>query len=266
MADGIIPSTQGFWVRATSTSASITIPQSQRMFSDQAFYKGGALAVNESIRLRVDGNNDFDVLMIQFIPGSTDGYDAMFDLEKRWGYDEAPQLYAIMDETEYLSVNALPAIEENMVIPLGFKVGMEGTYKIVSAEFANFREDQEVILEDLQTNSFTRIVLDSEYEFSASPIDKEHRFNLHFKSSSLEPDDDGLQAVRIYSSEQTVYIQTPDNIPAEVTIFDIMGREVAREQTNGDTIFKINLTTKSGYYLVQVKTNDQFITKKVFIK
>ncbi len=87
MADGIIPSTQGFWVRATAAGASVTIPQSERMFSDQDFYKDDAVTINESLRLRVDGNNDFDVCLIQFIPGSTAGYDGSYDLEKRWGDD-----------------------------------------------------------------------------------------------------------------------------------------------------------------------------------
>ncbi|MEZ5195817.1 MAG: hypothetical protein R2764_05305 [Bacteroidales bacterium] len=49
MADGIIPSTQGFWVRATSASAALTIPQSERMHSNQAFYKDSSLIEIEQV-------------------------------------------------------------------------------------------------------------------------------------------------------------------------------------------------------------------------
>ncbi len=193
MADGIIPSTQGFWVRATAAGASVTIPQSQRMFSDQDFYKDAAATINESLRLRVDGNNDYDVCLIQFIPGSTAGYDASYDLEKRWGADLAPQLYAITGDNEYYSVNALPEITENMIIPLGFEVGFETEYVITPAEFSNFKNGMTVILEDIQTNTFTELTLNSTYSFSASPLDENHRFNLHFKTSAFGTDENSEQ-------------------------------------------------------------------------
>jgi len=266
MADGIIPSTQGFWVRATAAGASLTIPQSERMFSDQDFYKDAAATINESLRLRVDGNNDFDVCLIQFIPGSTAGYDASYDLEKRWGDDVAPQLYAITGDDEYYSVNALPEITENMIIPLGFQVGFEAEYVITPAEFSNFKNGMTVILEDIQTNTFTELTLNSTYSFSASPLDENHRFNLHFKTSSFGTVENPELGIHVYSSEKIVYVQTPEYTIADVAIYDMMGREVAREKTHGDIISKIKLNSETGYYLVKVQTNDQFITSKVFIK
>ncbi len=266
MANGIIPSTQGFWVRATSASASVTIPQSQRTFSDQAFYKDAAVTVNESIRLKIEGNNDYDAVLIQFIPGATEGFDPQFDLEKRWGYDEAPQLWAITADLEYFSVNALPELTDDRVIPLGFKVGLEDSYVITAVELENFTNGMTVVLEDIKTNTFTELSLNADYRFDASPIDEQHRFNLHFKSSAFDANQSDGDLIKIYSSENIVYIQTPELSAADIVIYDITGREITRVKTNGDTITRITLNSGTGYYLVRVQTNDQFSTRKVFIK
>ncbi len=178
----------------------------------------------------------------------------------------APQLYAITGDNEYYSVNALPEITENMIIPLGFEVGFETEYVITPAEFENFKDGMTVILEDIQTNTFTEITSNSSYSFNASPLDENHRFNLHFKTSSFGTDENPELSINVYSSEKIVYVQTPENTAAEVAIFDMMGREVAREKTHGDIISKIKLNSETGYYLVKVQTDDQFITRKVFIK
>ncbi len=266
MANGIIPSTQGFWVRATSASASVTIPQSQRMFSDQAFYKDAEVMVNESIRLRVDGNDDYDAVLVQFIPGSTEGYDPVFDLEKRWGYDEAPQLFTIMGEYEYLSVNALPEITENLIVPIGLKVGAEGEYTITSSEFKNFKAGVSVTLEDMLTNTFTNLTLNEGYTFTASPMDANHRFNLHFKSAAFGSEENGSYGINVYSADNTIYVQIPEYTVADVTIYDLMGREIFRDETIGDSMSKIQIETETGYYIVKVRTNEASVAKKVFLK
>ena len=85
MPDGTLGPTQGFWVRATSDLANMTIENSQRMHNNQPIYKESLIDIEQSIRLRIDGNNDFDVVLIQFAEGATAGFDESFDLEKRWG-------------------------------------------------------------------------------------------------------------------------------------------------------------------------------------
>ena len=266
MADGIIPSTQGFWVRTTSASATLTIPESERMFSDQGFYKDAAVAINESFRLKIEGNNDYDVLLVQFIKGATPGFDAQFDLEKRWGSDEAPQLYAIIGEDDYFSANALPKTEEGMIIPVGFRVATEDKYTISLEELKNMKEGMTVILEDIQTNTFTVMSTNSVYSFMASPLDKNHRFNIHLKSKALGNEEIGESLLSVYASDHSIYVQTPDFTLADVMVFDMTGREIIREKTYGDGITKFDLQTETGYYLVKVQTNDQLITRKVFIK
>jgi len=270
MANGIIPSTQGFWVRATSASASLTIPQSERKYSSQSFYKGSGIEMNETIRLRVDGNDDSDAVLLQFIPGATSGYDPMFDLEKRWGYTESPQIYAIINEDELFSVSVLPKLHHDLIIPIGFEVGVEGSFSLSATELSLSNSitasEMQVVLEDLMENTLTVLTLKDVYQFEATPSDKKHRFNLHFKNSKTDVNDITNAGVNIYSNENIVYVQIPEISNGDIVIYDMMGREVARKHSTGETITRIEVNAGTGYYVVKAQTGDQFVTEKVFIK
>jgi len=266
MAEGIIPSTQGFWVRATSVSASLTIPQSERKRSAQSFYKGTGIEMNETIRLRVDGNDDQDAVLLQFTPKATDGYDPMFDLEKRWGYTESPQIYAIIKEEGKLSVSALPKLHDDLIIPLGFEVGVSGSYSLTLTELLNMAEGKLIVLEDLLKNTLTVLNLKDAYLFEASPSDINHRFNLHFKETKTDVSQITMPEVNIYSNENIVYVQIPEGGHGDIVVYDMMGREVASKRSSGESITTIEVNAGTGYYVVKAQTGNQFVTEKVFIK
>ena len=227
MADGIIPSTQGFWVRATSASASLTIPQSERAYSNQSFYKGSGAEINETIRLLVEGNEDQDALLLQFTQEATSGYDPLFDLEKRWGYAESPQIYAINGD-ELFSVSVMPKLHLDLIIPIGFEVGTEGIFDLTVPQLENISENVVLVLEDIKEQTLNILTPEDMYQFSASPADKKHRFNLHFKSIKTDINDISLSTVNIYSNENIVYVQSQGNDRCDVFIYDMMGREIAK--------------------------------------
>ncbi|MBN2174660.1 MAG: T9SS type A sorting domain-containing protein [Bacteroidales bacterium] len=266
MADGIIPSTQGFWVRATSSSASVTIPASERMFSDQAFYKESAVTVNESIRLRIDGNNDFDAMLLQFIPDATTGYDPRYDLEKRWGYDESPQIYSIIDENTLFSVNVLPELYSGLVIPAGFQVGAPGEYTLTLTQLENMKANLTIVLEDIRENTFTQMNINDTYVFTAEPIDESHRFNIHFKDATIGINDNLGSGANVYAYDDIVYIQTSGGQPSLISIYDVTGREIENLKSNAEDIIRIKVTEGTGYYVVKVLTDKDLTTQKVFIK
>ena len=60
-----------------------------------------------------------------------------------------------------------------------------------------------VILEDIQTNTFTEMSFNSAYSFIASPLDENHRFNLHFKSSAFGTDENPELSINVYSFEKS---------------------------------------------------------------
>jgi len=265
MANGIIPSTQGFWVRATSATASLTIPQSERTHSNQSFYKDSFVEIENAVRLRVDGNNDFDVVLVQFTPEATEGFDARFDLEKRWGYNESPQLYAIKDDGFY-SVDVLPEITDDLVIPVGFEVGIPGLYTLTVTEILGFSKDIPVTLEDIKENTFTELSLNSTYQCIADPADNNHRFNLRFKDTAFDIDDNNIPGLNIFSNEDMIFVRTPDNFNGDIIVYDILGKAIAGSKATGEGLTSIKINSGTGYYLVKLQTGKQLITQKVFLK
>ena len=268
MPNGTLGPTQGFWVRATSDIANMTIENSLRMHNNQPLYKETFVDIEQSLRLRIDGNDAFDVVLIQFTEGATPGFDQSYDLEKRWGGAEAPNMYTIYTEDELFSVDVRHKIESELVIPIGFEPGLSGQFVIEATQFDGITGEFTVILEDIKEGVFTELIKNTIYEFSGDPEDVNHRFNLHFKElyTNIEEEEEMAHPVHIYSFENDVYVLAPDNKIEEVIIFDIMGREVLRENGTYENVLKISVNSETGFYVVTARTSDYVTTKKVFIK
>lgn len=266
MANGIIPPTQGFWIRATDAGASLTIPQSEKLHSGQAFYKNSTVNVDNSIRLRVDGNGDFDVVLFQFTSEASEGFDGRFDLEKRWGYDESPNIYSMVGENEIYSVDVRPVIEGNRVMPIGLEIGANGLYTIESVELTGFVSEDIVMLEDIRDGVFIQLVEGTVYTFGANVEDDVHRFNLHIQKSSSSVFDQPENNVSIYSYSKNVYIKSHDENIEQVLIYDMLGHEVFKSSRVYGEINRISLNTEKGYYIVKVRSDVNIYTEKVFIK
>ncbi|MCD4698169.1 MAG: T9SS type A sorting domain-containing protein, partial [Bacteroidales bacterium] len=262
--DGIIPSTQGFWLRAIGGGASVTIPASERVHDAQAFYKDSEESIYAGIRLQVSTNEFTDDAVILLHPEGTSEFDGLYDLAQFENIPEAPQLYSIMSDGNY-AVNVISENTEEAVIAIGFKTGQAGTYEITTASMSNFSNNMTMVLEDIKLDILTELKEGISYEFDFDLMDNEHRFNLHFKDAAID-DEKGYLDIHIYSFNDQVYIQTPELESAEVVIFDIMGQEILREQTSSTGYSVLKITTGTGYYLVKLITNDRIITEKVFIK
>ncbi|MCK7489186.1 MAG: hypothetical protein MZU79_02270 [Anaerotruncus sp.] len=92
LTDGIIPAHQGFWVQANASSPVLTVPQTGRIHSAQAFY--AAPNANE-FALKVEGPNTItDKIFISFRPDATLGFDNHCDGRKLEGMAYAPQLWS----------------------------------------------------------------------------------------------------------------------------------------------------------------------------
>jgi hypothetical protein len=263
--DGIIPSTQGFWLRAIATGASFTIPASERVHDAQAFYKDGEETVTPSIRLQVNINDYIDDAVVILHPQGTDEFDGLFDLSQFDNVPEAPQIYSMMNDGNF-AVNVISENADEKVIPVGFKTGQAGTYSITAASLENISADFEIYLEDVQLNTLVEVVEGMSYEFNYDLLDNEHRFNLHLKDGAIGFGENGQSQLNIYSFNDHVYIRTAELEASEVVIYDIMGQEVLRELTSGTANNSFRITNGTGYYVVKLQTNSQVITEKVFIK
>ena len=258
--NGDIAPGQGFFVKASASGASLTIPQGERKNSTQGFYKEGG-QLNE-LFFTVEGNGYSDKMIVQFNDEATAGFDSEFDAWKFRGKEAAPQMYSVYGNNE-LTVNSLPFESENMIIPVNFKAGAETLYTISVADLENFDEGVEVYLEDLKENSMIDLRQVSSYSFNADPGNAPERFLLHFNNTAFGTEEHANNDFDIYSYDKDVYVNVPASTKGDIKVYNMMGQEIAYASIN-NTLNKVTLE-KSAYYVVVVLSNETVVTEKVFI-
>jgi len=263
--DGLIPSTQGFWVRALNASGSITIPASERLHSAQAFYKEAKEIIHPIVSLESVINEFTDEATVIFHPECTSGFDGYYDLSKFINVEEAPTLYTITGGNNY-AVNFYEEEYIDVIIPVGFETGAEGLYMVTATNITNFEDATNVYLEDLLTGTVTNLLQSPQYEFSYNPQDEAHRFNLHFKKSWYGVEDNHASNINIYSAADFVYIVTPEMQSGDVFIYDMLGQEILNQRISESDQTKIRVTNGTAYYLVKFQSDEILVTEKVFIK
>ncbi len=260
---GIIPAMQGFFVKANALSPSLTIPQASRVHGSGDYYKSSE-TVADLFVLKVEGNAYEDNIYINFNENASTGFDSEFDAYKRYGTEEAPQLYSIIPD-EILSINVLPYSDEEVLIPLGLEVGAAAEY-MISVKENTFWETVQIYLEDLETGVITDLKTTPEYTFTSSPGDEANRFILHFNGvTGIEDQAQETENIRFYVYDNKLYIIDEDLKNGTIQLFNILGQPVM-EKRYSEAVNTIDLNLSEGYYIVRIITEKTSISGKIYIK
>jgi len=263
LTNGIIPSMQGFFVKANAANPSLTIPQNSRVHSSQLYYKDSGLPLN-TLRLDVEGNGCSDAVFVCFNEQASDGYDYDQDVRKLYGVNEAPQLYTKIPG-DILSINVLPVLENARTIEMGFECVVPSSFIIRATGMDGFDEDTEFFLEDLKAEILQDLKVNPVYNFTGGMGDNPDRFLLHFGNpSSL--DENVINPVKIYSYDDNICILNSTQDKIHVSICDILGRIIIEKQFNSSGLVQIKTDAERGYYIVKVQAGDYAAQKKIFLK
>jgi hypothetical protein len=269
--DGSIPSTQGFWVHANASSPSLTIPNSERIHSSQAFYKSTDAGC-DMFDFSIAGNSYSDNIKVGFYTGATTGFDSEYDAEKLYGIPDAPQLYTMGKFHEY-AVNILPYSGKTKTVPLGIRTGAAGNYILSFDGYHGLNPVAEVFIEDKYfPGKLVSLTKNPDYTMNLPSGSTENRYLLHFMLMSInnsiyktQTPDDMENLVQIHSDRTDVYINYRSDAPASMAIYDLWGREILRGDLVCDNMNKFSVSNGKGYYIVQV-FNDWFSkTEKVYL-
>jgi hypothetical protein len=262
LIDGVIPAGQAFSIKANATSPIIATFDAARVHGVDPY----KVSVTSLIEMHAAGNGYEDAAYVNFREDATDDFDTDFDGYKRWGLNEAPQLFTVVNDIN-LAVNVLPELTQNLTIQVGYRVGVAGEYTIDVSNIESFIEPVTIYLEDLMTGEMINVEEQSSYTFAASPEDDIVRFELHFVTVVGVNDQIENSDVYIYSNANTVFVRnTSATNNGTITVYDITGTEVLTTQLENIPLNEIDLSVKSGYYVVKVTTNNEVHTQKVFIK
>ena len=267
-ANGIIPATQGFFVQASNSTNTITIPKIARTHSSTNFYKNN-YEISGKLELIATGevNTFFDKCYVGFRENATPDYDLEFDSRKLPGNENASQLYSIISDEENFSINYLPSSSKNKTIQLGFEIGVSGVYFIEANNLDSFDTLNQIILEDLKTGVFNDFRQDSIYAFFADPDDDKARFLLYFNNLTDINETEIQEEVQIWAFGKNIYIKnhSSEKINTSYQVFNIMGQEIAKGKINGNSDITIPLNVKTGNYIIRILSNTIY-TKKLFLK
>jgi len=263
--DGIIPMSNGFWVRALDYNASLTFPASERVHNSQYFYKNTETLNYPEIKLQVSGNNYMEEAIVIFHPEGTSGFDGYYDLEIFENVAEAPRIYSLMPNGNF-AVNVMPPNYEDIIIPVGFEAGIPGQYKIDITMLSNFNSDFNIYLEDLITGIFSKLFEGFSVEFGHEILFDPHRFNLHFTKDIYGINEITNAGIKVYSNHDIIFVKMPENLSGKISVFDLPGSLITVSNAEPGETKSIRLAERSGYFLVKVQSAEQKISKKVFIR
>lgn len=261
LKNGILPAQQAFFIKANDFNPELLIPQSSRIHGVNP-YKNEKV-FNNLMDIKVSGNNYTDELFIHLRPDATFDYDPGIDAYKLFGIEEAPQLYTRIGD-ENLSICVLPEQAEEIVIPIGFRVGNSANYTFQVSGVETFSSPENIFVEDLLENEMISIYEMPEFTVQANPLDEFHRFNILFNHTSGLTETISFKPM-IYYLDNSIQIIIENGEGGIIRLYSLSGQEISAISFNGDGEYKFDLEGKKGCFAVEVISNEKRFCKKVIV-
>lgn len=122
-----IPSSQSFWVKANSSSPTLTITENTKSATDQAYFK---TKVQNVIRIGLK-NTIFpsrkDEVVFRFMQGRTDTYESDVDAVKFYSSNANIPMISTTSGGDALSISTLD-VNANKMLPVNVKINASGSY------------------------------------------------------------------------------------------------------------------------------------------
>jgi hypothetical protein len=229
---------------------------------------------NGLLRLAMTNSaNKTDETVVYFADKATANFDKELDAVKfQLNGGNFPNIYTTDNKTEkntLFSINALPNLTDDLVVPVTVQSWNGGVQKIAMTEKLNFVREVQVFLKDKSTNTLHDFAKGA-FEFTATSGVIANRFELVFKPqfTAAELQGDNLNVYPNPSSE-VLNISIGDDYKGELTLrlIDVTGREVwttKAEKTSKIYENSVNLSNlASGTYLLEVSGAKKMVKKIV---
>jgi hypothetical protein len=262
--DSIIPPMQGFFVRVSQTgiTGSLSMKNDIRLHSDHGYYKNDDSNV---LRLTMMDNINRDQTTIRFKPFSTSYFDSGFDAFKLFGNTGVPQIWSRGDDDAMMSINTLPSIEDNGLVPVGCKCDFSGMYAIQVEGVESFDPEISIALEDLRENVTIDCRLQSTYEFDYQTGEPENRFMVQFLPASVI-EETADHPIQIYYAGGYLHFITLFPQPIrEVTVSDPVGKIILMRSSVNSGSLPLPAVMIPGVYIIRVVADRSVYTQKIVV-
>ena len=265
----LIPPMQAFWVRATSSTNSVSFDNSMRSHLDQnnAINRlkspSKTNSVQQVLRLAISNGVNTDETVLYSNPNALNGADN-YDSPKMTNANVTiPELYTLV-EGEQMVINGLNTIPYNTEIPLGFTTGQTNSFTIKTSLISNFELGTQIVLNDNLLNVQQDLSI-ADYSFTSDAVSTSTRFTLTFKAPSVATGINTENKEKILISTRNGHIIVNGTVNrATLEIFNTVGQKVISRNLSGTNIQENN-NLPVGAYFVKLTNDGKCITKKIII-
>ncbi len=275
-----IPSGQGVFVKGL-TNTNLTFNNGMRVAdetsNDQFFRHAGNSNENAKLWVNLTSDNGvFNQILVAYVSGATNDDDGMtYDAPRNLSTGNASVIYTLIDGVDKLFAiqgKAIEALSENEIIPVGFHstIDVATLYTLSLNQFkGDFFNDKLVYLED-HLNQVTHNLSESDYSFTSEVGTFNDRFEINFKSRTLNNDDESIEKNNLSIVElenNNVRFSVNGNTTIDsVKILNLLGQEIYRFKGNKNTeVYNVS-NLNSGVYIAQVKLSNGAVINKRAIK
>ena len=267
---------QGFWIAAASESeVALDFTAAMRTTTGSGDFVTGPQPLTYYVGLKLyNGETQKATTDFYFRGGLSLGLDSGYDAG---AFNQSTKLSTRLPQGSNQTAFARNAMGmdamQNTRVPLEIRQNAGQAFTI-SIEDMELPEDIYVYLEDTVNGTLTSLK-DADFELTAqSDLSGVDRFFIVFKSNSVLSSGDtlGIDALNVYKANTDSFVTiagiTPDLQQLEVRLFSMLGVAVKQAQLNTTTATQTISTDglASGLYMVQIKSGNQTIVKKIIVK
>ena len=266
--NGVISTAQGFGVRA-SANGTASFDNSMRLTSGNTTLRQGE-RTDDRLWLRLSSDAyDYPLgsnALIAFNPMASAGVDPGYDTDR---LDSSVSLYSHVEGTnKELSIQTREGFDQDMKVNLGMSSyvteSIEYSISLTQVEGSNL-EGRSIYLVDNLLGVITDLS-EEDYRFRGAQGDQPGRFTLQFEYEVLSTAEVLADQIGLYPNptDGILNIVSPGVDLKGVVLFDLLGREVIRQQLDGGTSVTIDLgSLDTSIYLVQIETDQGQVTKRL---
>lgn len=269
--DRYVDAAQGFFVEGIGSGGTATFKNSQRVSgNNNAFYRSSNV-VSEPIEkellwLNLSNNQGlFKQQLVGYAQGATNDLDALFDAKSFEGNPFADFYSVVGTDKCIIQSRSLPFLTTD-VVALGYSVTFSGEVHIALDHFDTFFDNQNIYLEDTDTNTLTNLKTNS-YTFTTQSGTFNNRFKLRYLTNEeLHASTFGnYNTISVFHETKGIRLISSISGIAKLTVFDTLGRKcIEQSYTDQKEVLLTQLPLLNTIWLAEVELqNGQKSTLKL---
>jgi hypothetical protein len=267
---------QGFWIAgANTTNTALNFTAAMRTTTGTGDFVLGPQLLTYNVGLKLyNGEIERAATNFYFRDGLTLGLDPGYDAA---AYNQSTKLSTRLPQGSQETAFAINAMDindlQNTRVPLEIRQNAGQAFTISISDM-DLPEDIYIYLEDTLNGTLTSLK-DGDFELTAqSNLSGVDRFFIVFKDNSVLSSGEtlGINALNVYKVNTDSFVTiagiTPDLQQLDVRLFSMLGVAVKQTLLNTTTASQRVSTAglASGLYVVQIKSGNRIIVKKIIVK